>query len=265
MKKTIILACILIAAAPGLAMAQGTINDEGTEFGARISATLDKKISKGFHWFAEGEARMSDNFSDFGRYQFGTGLTYKVSPNFKVGAGYIFINKKNSSDIWKPRHRIYGDATVGFRSGAWRFSVKERLQLTHREVGNIYQNNPNSLSLKSRLKVSYDVSNALTPYGYIEFRNVLNDPSCNATWNSASQTYSDYSFGGYDDAYLNRVRGSLGVDWKLDKRNAFDFFLLGDYCNDKEIDTNAEGTKLKSLTYDRGFKVSLGIGYKFSF
>ena len=113
--------------------------------------------------------------------------------------------------------------------------------------------------------MSFKASSALTPYGYIEFRNVLNDPACSATWNTANQSYSDYSFEGYNDAYLNRVRGSLGVDWKLDKRNSIDFYLLGDYCYDKNIDTNAEGTKLKSLTYDRTFKGWLGIGYKFSF
>ena len=186
MKKRMTLACILLAAIPALANAQGTANDMETDFGSRLSATLDKKISKGFHWFAEGEIRTSDNFTDLGRYQAGTGLTYKISPNFKVGAGYLFINKKNSSDIWKPLHRFYGDASVGFNSGNWRFSVKERLQYTHREVGNPYQSNPNSLTLKSRLKVSYKASSALTPYGYIEFRNVLNDPACSATWNTAN-------------------------------------------------------------------------------
>jgi hypothetical protein len=55
------------------------------------------------------------------------------------------------------------------------------------------------------------------------------------------------------------------VEWKLNPRNSFDFFVLGDYCRDKEIDTNKEGTKLKSLTYDRKFNTSIGIGYKFSF
>ncbi len=264
MRKIIYSACILVAI-PVLSYAQGTANDLETEFGARLSATLDKKISKGFHWFAEGEVRSSDNFSDIGRYQAETGLTYKISPNFKVGAGYIFINDKNSSSIWKTRHRFYGDATVGFSSGNWRYSVKERLQFTHRDVGNPYQKTPNSLTLKSRFKVSYKASPTLTPYGYIEFRNVLNDPACTATWSTAGRVYTDYTFQGYKDAYLNRVRGSIGVDWKLDNRNSLDFFLLGDYCYDKNIDTNAEGTKLKSLTYDRTFKGWLGIGYKFSF
>lgn len=247
------------------AAAQGTVNDLETDFGARLSASAEKKIAKGLHVSVDGEVRMSDNFGNLGRYQAGTGISYKINKVFKVGAGYLFIEKKNSSSEWKPRHRFYADGTATLRSGDWRFSVKERLQLTHRDVSNTYQTTPNSLELKSRFKASYKGHPTLTPYGYLEFRNVFNDPSCTATWSTTSLAYSDYSFGGYNDAYINRVRGSLGTEWKISKQHSFDFFLLADYCYEKDIDTNAKGTKLKSLTYDQAFNVGLGIGYQYSF
>lgn len=265
MNKRITLICILFAVIPSLSWAQGTDNDLETDFGARVSASVDKKITKGFHWSVDGEARMSDNLSDFGRYQVGTGLSYKVTPWLKVGAGYIYIQKKNSSDEWKARHRVYGDATLSYKTGNWRFALKERVQLTHKDVGNAYQSTPNSVMLKSRFKVSYKASKVLTPYGYVELRNVFNDPACSATWSTTSQAYSDYVFNGYTDTYFNRYRGSIGLEWKLNKRNSLDFFVLGDYCYDKDIDTNAKGTKLKSLTYDRAFNTAIGIGYQFSF
>lgn len=265
MNKRLFLVCILCAAIPYLSRAQGTDNDLETDFGARLSASADKKIVKGLHWSADGEIRSKDNFSTLGRYQVGTGLTYKVSGLLKVGAGYMFIGKKNSSDVWNPRHRFYGDATLSYKSGPWRFALKERVQLTHRDVGNKFQNTPNSVMLKSRFKVSYKASKALTPYAFVEARNVFNDPACSATWNTSSLSYSDYVFTGYTDTYFNRLRGSLGVDWKLDKRNSLDIFLLGDYCRDKNIDTNSKGTTLKSLTYDRAFNTAIGIGYTFSF
>ena len=164
-----------------------------------------------------------------------------------------------------PRHRVYMDGSLNFKAGDWRFSLKERLQLTHRDVGNIYQNNPNSLALKSRFKISYKGFQSITPYGYVELRNVFNDPSVKATWSTTSLAYTDYSFGGYNDAYINRVRGSLGAEWKLSKNHALDFFLLTDYNYDKDIDTDAAGTTLRSLTWDQSLKVSLGLGYKFSF
>lgn len=61
------------------------------------------------------------------------------------------------------------------------------------------------------------------------------------------------------------MRGALGAEYKLNQHHSLDIYLLGDYTYDKEIDTNKEGTKLKSLTYEKGFKVNLGFGYKFSF
>ena len=265
MNAKAILTVILIAVVPALASAQGTVNDLEQDFGARASLSLDKKLAKGLHLTATGEARMSDNFATFGRYQAGIGLSYKVNRNFKFGAGYIFIEKLNSDNEWKPRHRVYGDATVSLRAGDWRFSVKERLQLTHRDVNNTFQNNPNSVTLKSRVKISYKGHPSITPYGYVELRNVFNDPACSATWNTSSLTYTDYVFNGYTDGYVNRLRGSLGAEWKLSKQHALDLFVLTDYCYDKEVDTNAEGTKLKSLTYDQAFNVGLGIGYTFSF
>ena len=261
----LLLSITLMLALPFASLAQGTVNDLETDFGGRLNVTLDKKIVKGLHVYAGGEVRLSDNFSTLGRYQFDAGLSWKVNDYFKLGGGYVFIEKKNSEDVWKTRHRFYVDATGTLRAGDWRFSLRERLQLTNSEVGNTYQSNPNSLALRSRIKVSYKGLSSWTPYGYVELRNVFNDPSANATWNESSRSYSGYSFEGYTDAYINRVRGSLGTEWKLSKHHALDFFLLADYNYDKNIDTNAEGTRLKSLTYDQTLNFSLGISYTFSF
>lgn len=264
MKRFIISVCLLFVSLCHPALAQGTAGDLETDTGARVSLEIDKRLAKGLHVFAEGEARVNENFGNFGRYQIGGGITYKINDCFKVGAGYLYIEKKNTSYEWKQRHRIYADLTGSVNFGVWRLSLKERLQLTQREVGNAFQNNPNSLSLKSRLKLSYKgISKSLTPYAYVEARNVFNDPACKATWDGSE--YSDYQFLGYTDAYFNRLRGCLGLEYRVDRHNAFDIFLLGDYCYDKEIDTNAEGTKLKSLTYDRSMNVNIGLGYKFSF
>lgn len=262
MKK---IAGLLLLLLPLSSIAQGTVNELETDFGSRIQVGVSKKIVKGLHVVADGEFRLSNNFTSLGRYQFGLGITYKISPVFKIGAGYQFIEKMNSSSVWKPRHRFYVDASATLRAGDWRFSLKERLQLTHRDVSNPYQNNPNSLALKSRFKISYKGFSKVTPYGYIEMRNVFNDPACSATWSTTSKAYTNYSFKGYTHAYINRVRASLGAEWKVTKRHALDFYLLGDYCYDKDIDTNSAGTKLKSLTYDQAFNTAICVGYQFSF
>ena len=265
MDKRIIISLALMTVLSLGMKAQGTDNELETDFGARLNVTADAKIKKGFHWTVEAEARMRESFSELGRLQAGTGFTYKLNDYLKVGAGYIFMENKNSSDEWKIRHRFYGNATVGFKAGDWRISLKERLQLTHRDVNNRFQDTPNSIALKSRLKVAYKGIHAWTPYVYGELRNVFNDPACSATWSTASQAYSDYSFLGYSDAYFNRLRGCLGTELKVSYQSAFDFYILLDYNYDKDIDTNKEGTKLKSLTYDRKLMTSLGVSYIFSF
>ena len=258
---------VLAAAVSFLASAQITTNDLDPEFGARIGATVDKKIVRGLHVSLSGEGRLTDNFSSFSRVDAGLGLSYKINDNFRVGGGYLFIYRLSSSEEWKNRHRIYTEATGTLNAGYWRFSLRERLQLTHKDVKAYkHQTTPNSLALKSRLKVQYrGLAGGLTPYCYVELRNVFNDPACSAIWSTASQAFSDYTFTGYTDAYINRVRGSLGAEWKIDSHNAFDFYLLADWFHDKNVDTGKNGTVLKSISYDRGFRGALCIGYEFSF
>lgn len=260
-----ILTLLLLAASFIPARAQIGINDLETYLGGRFSVTVDKKMAKGLHLSLDGEIRMFDNFSSLGRWQADLGLSYKVNPYLKLGGGYMFIDKLNSSGEWSPRHRFYFDVTGGIRTGDWRFSLKERLQLTHRYAAsmNVYQNTPNALSLKSRLKAEYKGFQSVSPYAFIEARLALNDPACSVKWDGTS--FSDYSFTGYTDTYWNRVRGALGLEWKLSRQHALDFSVFCDYCYDKNIDTNAEGTKLKSLSYDRTFNTNFCIGYKFSF
>jgi len=261
--RNILILCAICAVIPTFASAQTTESDLETDFGGRFSVEMDKKLAKGLHLTVDGEARMYDGFSDFGRYQAGVGMTYKINQWLKAGGGYVFIENKNSDGEWNPRHRFHADLTGRLKTANWTFSLKETLQLTHRSDVNTYQTNPNAMALKSRLKAEYKGFGKVNPYVFTELRLALNDPACSATWNGSS--YSDYTFLGYNDAYLNRVRGGLGLDYEINSSNALEFYLLGDYTYDKEIDTNKEGTKLKSLTWERGFNVNVGVGYKFSF
>ncbi len=261
-----LLICILLAAVPVLASAQISVNNEDMELGARLGATIDKKIVRGLHVSVSGEGRLTDNFSSLSRFDAEFGVTYKLNDSFKFGAGYVFIDRLSSSDVWKNRHRIYADAKYTLKAGYWNFSLRERLQLTHKDV-NAYkhQSTPNSLALKSRVQVAYKGLFNLTPYFYLELRNVFNDPACAATWNTVSESFTDYAFTGYTDTYLNRVRGSVGAEWEIDRHNSFDFHLLADYCNDKKVDTGQGGTVLKSISYNRGFRAIFCVAYQFSF
>lgn len=267
MKKLIVISFAALLALPTFVLAQDAI-DDGTDFGGRISAEADKKLAKGLHAFANGEVRFNDNFGSFYRYQGTAGVSYKVNDYLKTALSYTLIeNKKtkDSTDVWKTRHRLTFDITGSYRIGDFKLSLRERLQLTCKDVNNKYQDVAKGLTLRSRLMVQYKGLSDWTPYAYVDVRNTLNAPKWKYTFDDVKGIYSDCSWEGYKDVYINRVRLSLGAEWELSKQHSFDFFCLYDFCNEKDIDSNKKGNKLHSVFKHKSQNISLGVGYKFSF
>ena len=122
---------------------------------------------------------------------------------------------------WEERET---EQEVMYSLGRFKFSLRERLQLTHRPSEmNIYQNPRNELVLKSRLKVSYSTPGSpVKPYFATELRNTLNavrfiSPDFISVQGDNVE---------YNDVYISRLRFQPGLEWKLSKRNSVDFFLL---------------------------------------
>ncbi|MCR4860787.1 MAG: DUF2490 domain-containing protein [Bacteroidales bacterium] len=264
--KTRYLLLLSLLLVPALSRAQGTVNALENDFATRTSLNLDWKLVKGLHLTAGYELRTENALSKIDRHQASLGVSYKFTPWLKGGLEYTFFDRYGTNAGWQPRHRLSGSLTFGYRLGDWRFSLREMVQATHKtEDLNVYQETRNPVTLKSRFKVQYKGFEKVEPYVFFELRTLLNDPACSATWNTSSSAYTAYSFTGYTDTYINRYRGGLGLEWKLSKQHALEFYGLFDYCYDKNVDTNAEGTKLKSLTYDQTFLTTVGVGYTFSF
>ena len=255
--------------------------DLGSEVGARIALSVDKKLARGLHISLEEEMRFDNNFAAFDRFHTTLGLSYKVNDHLKLGVGYALINRYNSdsSTFKSTRHRLMLDATGSLRFGNWRLSLKERFQATYRSGDmNLYQNPRTALTLKSRLKLQYKGLRRLEPYGYVELRNTLNAPVISATYNNATDTWGYYQDGtfykkgaegwfleGFDGVYVNRLRGALGCEYRVDRRSTIDISLMADRTWDKVVDANAEGTKLKSYTREAGFTLWLVAAYCYSF
>jgi len=250
------------------ALAKGQTPAEGTDFDfrGRASVGMDWKISKGLHFEAGYELRCSDACSRIERHQFNAGISYAPFDYIKLGTEYYYIGNYGSEKNFRPQHRICLDITSQYKFSAWKLSLRERIQLTHKSYEfNVYQKTPNLVELKSRLKLSYRGFVHLEPYAFAELRNCFNGPSFTADYDESSGKYSNYKFTGYSDAYINRIRGALGVEWKVNKRHSIDFKLMTDYCRNKTIDTNAEGTKLKSFCWEQDLNTSLCVGYVCSF
>ena len=142
---------------PVLASAQTDVALD-PEFGGRISVSVDKRITRGLHVSLEEEVRFDQNFGSLDRLQTTLGLNYKVNEFIKLGVGYALINGYSSTNqaFKNMRHRFMVDVKGTLKVADWNFSLKERLQLTHRTGDyNIYQNPANALMLKSRLMAKY--------------------------------------------------------------------------------------------------------------
>ena len=250
--------------------------DLDPEVGGRLSVSVDKKLARGLHISLEEEIRMDNNFGSFDRFHTTLGLSYKVNDYLKLGVGYAMINPYSSSDgaFKSSRHRLMLDATGSLRFGDWRLSLRERFQATYRSGDmNEYQNPRTALTLKSRLKLSYKGLRRLEPYAYVELRNTLNAPVISASYdgtNYLTSALSQYGEAGWfidswTGMYVNRVRGSLGFEYRLSKASRIDISLLADRIVDKVVDANAEGTKLKSYIRETGFVGWINIGYSYSF
>lgn len=284
MTRKVILA-VIFAAISSAAFAQ-VDEDADFDFRARVSAEVDKKIVKGFHVSLSEEFRLKDDFSSVDRFYTTVGLSYKFCPYFKAGVSYTLMNLHRFDDDadkwgWNTRHRASLDLTGMYRTGNVKFNLRERFQLTHRTGDmNVYQNPRNALVLRSRFKVSYEVSTRpVEPYMSVEVRNTLNAVHYNSpSW--SSEPGDNIS---YNDVYVNRVRLQPGVEWRLNSRNSFDFYLLADYVYEKDIDadksgnlkkykdqdgnlvTDASGNPVYRIFYQPGWNFSLGVAYKYEF
>lgn len=270
---------MMVALLP-LAAAAQTEESLDPEVGGRVSVSLDKKIIRGLHVSLEEEVRFDNNFGSFDRFHTTLGATYKVLPYLKVGLGYSLINGYSSSEgaFKSARHRFFFDVTGSYRFGDWQVSLRERVQMTHRTGSfNEYQNTANAWALKSRVKVAYKGLRRWEPYASFEIRNTLNAPTVSAVYNQSTDTWGYYNgstfntkgeagwfLDGFNNMYINRLRGTLGVDYRIDKRSTLEVCLMADYSIDKEVDANAEGTKLKAYTEERGFTGWLCASYSYS-
>ena len=274
MKKIVIIGLICLM---GSAMAQTSVTEDA-EVGGRLSLGINKKIVKGLHVNLEEEVRFDNNFASFDRFHTTLAVHYKVLPYLKVGLGYALINSYDATDAKfnTPRHRLFVDVMGSYRFGDWSLSLRERLQTTHRtDSFNEWQNPQNTWMLKSRLKLTYKGFRRWEPYGSFELRNTLNAPVINATYNEATDTWltpagsttgeAGWFLEGFNGVDVNRLRGMLGVSYRLDRSSTLEVYLIADYTMEKELDANAKGTKLKSYSIAKGFNGWVGASYSYTF
>ncbi len=226
---------------------------QNNEWGLWTSASVEKKINKLWSVEAEGELRTRNDFKTIDRWSGGVEVNYKVASFLALGAGYTILYDNNIEKIswhddgtpnnWRPsywglRHRFNVDATLKHSIGRMRLSLRERWQYTYRPEKSTERydfdnskweekcvNGKAKHLLRSRLQIDYNLKKSkIDPFASVELFN---------GWN------------------VQKVRYSIGADWKLSKKHSVG---MGYRYQTTDDDDNNEP--------DRHI---LNVGYKYKF
>jgi hypothetical protein len=240
--------------------------------GVRMSAAAEYKIMKGLHVNVEEEVRFGGVFQSLNRLQTTVGVEYKPFKFMKLGLGYSLINSYDAieSTFKSPRHRVFVDAGGHYTVNHFSFSIRERVQYTHRSgTFNVYQNTPDAFALKSRLGVEYQGWAYFEPGVFLEMRTQLNAPwgqtSGSMQTKDDGTTYYAYTPTGYSHVYNDRYRLIFRTNIKVTPNHILRPYAFVDFYTPYEIDTNAEGTRLFKASYVNYLNVNVGISYTFKF
>ncbi len=228
---------------------------EDTDLQMRLGFDISKKIARGLDVTWSEELRMKNTISTVDRIHSGLGLSYKVNSYFSLGAEYIFIainhDGKKSTDYqkyWDLRHRVRLNFTASYKVGQWKFSLRERPQMTIRTDSiNPLEKRKTEFVLRSRLKAQYTCRTLpLKPFVYVEVYNTLNAPK-------------------FVSNYVEKIRSEIGVDYDLNRRSSFTFYYRFDYAITKDVEVKKSTGALKSITTEKAYNHILGVFYSYKF
>ena len=245
----------------------------------RASADFTKKWNRGLSLHIEEDVRFNmvdaivlGNVSSmtgpaFQKAYTTLALQYSPIEYVKLDAGYTLkiLGDKDWSDVneWM-RHRVFFGVTGIYRYGSWSFSLRERFlsEIRMDDIDIHYatgfaEHNRADWYLRSKVEVSYQaLSKPLKPYIWFELANTLNA-------NPLQQKYTDNNPNQNDgQQYIKHARAAIGVVWRLNRRNALDFYYRFHYGYERDITVKTKKQTL-ILTEETELRHAIGVAYKF--
>ena len=221
--------CLLLLCMAGKSYAQGD------DFGVWTSAEVKKKIFSGFDASLEGEFRTRDGLQTVERWSGSAGVSYKMFRWLKASAGYTFIHYYHPMEVtkkgnyipeyWQPKHRVNLSLTGKVDWRRFTFSLRERWQYTYRPSQSVPKFDGDDGSVKNDEYISGKGKNVLRSRLQVEY----NIRKCAFTpYTSCELSYSLNEIGAFE-----KLRWTLGTEWKLSKKHALDFYYL--YQNKADV------------------------------
>lgn len=192
------------------------------------SLGIEKKLGNKWKLSFEEEFRFTQDISRFDIYLSDLGVNYKLNKNFSLGANYRFYSNKDKDGDFNNAHRLSAKLNCGFKIE--RFKLDYRLQFQNKDE-DFFKGSSNAVyNLRNRLTATYNIKGTkLEPY---------------------VQTELFSRFEKDEEAYFNKVRWTIGLNYSLSKKSDVNIFYR--LNNELNQDFNKD-------TY------IIGVGYTFSF
>lgn len=245
--KKIALLIIVVLLTPAIAIAQDS------DFGLWFSAGVQKKINKKWSVSIDGDFRTRNDAQTIDRWDIALSADYKITKWLKASAGYqirlvnnqekLTFNANGSYNNWRPsywseRHVLFASLTGSLDLGRISLNLRERWQYIYRpeattdryDFDNDWWEETTVRGkarnvLRSRLRVEYNIPKCkVDPYADVELFNY---------WS------------------LEKVRYTIGVDWKVTKQHNVNIFY-------RFQDNNSDSS-------ETGHMNIIGVGYTFKF
>ena len=194
--------------------------------------TIEEKITQRFAARLVQESRVTENFNSFTFNYFDLGVNYKINKHIHSTLAYVWVEKRQLSDLWSTRHQVYVDLT--FRKKLQQFLVTDR-QMFLWQVKDYYSSRDGHIAdnyLRNKITIRYTNYFKVSPY-------------------IAEEIYYRI-YGPYDNlqSHFKRLRTFAGVFFRNDLINEFEAYYLLEY-------------NFKSANPSK--KWVIGIGYTHSF
>ena len=213
-----------------------------------------------YFYVAGGEGiRLHDPFGQSNFYYAALATSLPLDSHFKLGTSYYLMSVRSSSTgAWRWSHRLNLDGTFRYKTPTgWIFTCRERLQYTYKMYDPGLLEVRNAFLLRSKFQIKYQgFPIPLACYAFVELRNTLNKPS------AAVQDGAVVPGDGFD-VYLNRIKSSVCVEWKITRQHTLCLYGLFDYDINRKYYVAASD----AVSYDieEDFLPSIGVRFKYLF
>lgn len=167
--------------------------------------TLGHKINSNTSVYGQIGTRFSENVSTLGMGFAEVGADYELNRAWGLGASYRFYSARKNEDRYSNRHKFNLD--LSFKQNYYLLSLKirTRLQMSFKDIYSSDDGKIPAFDWRNKLELKYKLTKKIKPFLYFECYLPLSD----------SQPFE-----------LTKTKYCIGVEYKVNKRNSFEFYYL---------------------------------------